>query len=80
MRSRWSCQPEPGLRDALRQRGELLVLEEMAKIAVVIERDADGFYAYVPLLRGCQSEGATYEEAVANVREATELYLETFDQ
>jgi predicted RNase H-like HicB family nuclease len=35
-----------------------------------------GFTAYVPALRGCISEGDTREEAVANLREAIELYLE----
>jgi len=31
----------------------------------------------VPRTKGCQSQGDTLEEAVANVREAIELYLET---
>ena len=30
-----------------------------------------------PELKGCQSQGDTIEEAVANIREAIELYLET---
>jgi hypothetical protein len=28
-------------------------------------------------LKGCQSQGASIEEALANIREAIELYLET---
>jgi predicted RNase H-like HicB family nuclease len=28
-------------------------------------------------LKGCQSQGATIEEALANIREAAELFLET---
>jgi predicted RNase H-like HicB family nuclease len=47
------------------------------KISVVIERDEHGYYAFSPELEGCQSQGATFEEAFANVREAAELYLET---
>jgi len=47
------------------------------KISVVIEQDQDGCYAWCPELRGCQSEGATVEEALKNIREAAELYLET---
>ena len=35
-----------------------------------------GFYAWYPELRGCQSQGDTLEDAVANVRDAIELYLE----
>jgi predicted RNase H-like HicB family nuclease len=47
------------------------------KVSVVIEKDENGYYAYSPELDGCQSQGATFEEALANVREAVELYLET---
>jgi predicted RNase H-like HicB family nuclease len=47
------------------------------KISVVIEKDAEGYYAYCPELSGCQSQGGTFEEVMANIREAAELYLET---
>ncbi len=47
------------------------------KASVVIEKDEHGFYAWCPELKGCQSQGDTIAEAVANVREAIELYLET---
>lgn len=47
------------------------------KASVVIEKDENGFYAWCPELKGCQSQGDTLEEAVANVREAIELYAET---
>lgn len=47
------------------------------KISVVIEQDQDGCYAWCPELKGCQSEGSTVEEALANIREAAELFLET---
>lgn len=47
------------------------------RISVVIEQDQDGCYAWCPELKGCQSQGATVEEALANIREAAELYLET---
>jgi predicted RNase H-like HicB family nuclease len=47
------------------------------RTSVVIERDDHGFYAWCPELRGCQSQGATLDEAMANIREAVELYLET---
>ena len=33
----------------------------------------------VPSLPGCISEGETEEEALANIKEATELYLETIE-
>ena len=47
------------------------------KISVVIEKDAEGYYAYCPELSGCQSQGDTFEDVLANIREAAELYLET---
>ena len=47
------------------------------KASVVIEKDEHGFYAWCPELKGCQSQGATLEETIANIKEAIELYLET---
>jgi predicted RNase H-like HicB family nuclease len=47
------------------------------KVSVVIEKDEHGYYAFSPELEGCQSQGKTFEEAMANIREAVELYLET---
>jgi predicted RNase H-like HicB family nuclease len=34
------------------------------KVSVVIEQDADGFYAHCPSLPGCQSQGETVDEAM----------------
>ena len=47
------------------------------KISIVIEKDEHGYYAYSPELEGCQSQGETLDEAVSNIKEAIELYLET---
>ncbi|MGC8855147.1 MAG: type II toxin-antitoxin system HicB family antitoxin [Halothiobacillaceae bacterium] len=44
---------------------------------MIIEKDEHGYYAWCPELRGCQSQGASLEETLANIREAIELYLET---
>jgi predicted RNase H-like HicB family nuclease len=38
--------------------------------------DEGGYTAFVPSLPGCISEGNTKEEALKNIREAIELYLE----
>ena len=47
------------------------------KIKVVLEPAEEGGYTvYVPSLPGCISEGDTYEEAMENIKEALELYLE----
>ena len=47
------------------------------KINVVIEKDEYGYYAYCPELSGCQTQGDSIEEALLNIKEAVELYLET---
>ena len=39
--------------------------------------DEGGFTVYVPSLPGCISEGDTKEDALANIREAISLYLES---
>ena len=38
--------------------------------------DEGGYTVYVPSMPGCISEGDTKEEALANLREAIQLYLE----
>lgn len=38
--------------------------------------DEGGYTVYVPSLPGCISEGDTKEKALANIKEAIELYLE----
>ncbi|MBI2899679.1 MAG: type II toxin-antitoxin system HicB family antitoxin [Planctomycetes bacterium] len=49
-------------------------------LKVVLERsEEDGFTVFVPSLPGCISEGDTVEEALRNIREAIELYLEPVD-
>jgi predicted RNase H-like HicB family nuclease/predicted RNA binding protein YcfA (HicA-like mRNA interferase family) len=51
------------------------------KYRVLIEQDEDGFYvAEVPALPGCVSQGHTREEALANIREAIALYLESLKE
>ena len=47
------------------------------KYTVIIEKDQEsGFTVHVPALRGCLSQGETREEALANVKEAIEVYIE----
>lgn len=42
-----------------------------------LEPEPDGGYvATVPLLPGCISQGDTREEALANIREAMDLFIE----
>ncbi len=50
------------------------------KLRVVLEpSDEGGFTALVPALPGCSSEGETRDEALANIQEAIQLYLEPVD-
>lgn len=47
------------------------------RYTVVLEREEDGGYvASVPALPGCVTQGNTRAEALVNVREAIELYIE----
>lgn len=47
------------------------------KFKVVLQpSDEGGFTIHVPSLPGCISEGETVDEALANIHEAIELYLE----
>ena len=47
------------------------------KLKIIMEpSDEGGYTVYVPALPGCISEGDTAEEALENIREAIELYLE----
>jgi len=48
---------------------------------VVIEEDEfetgeQAYHAYAPTLKGCHTWGHTYEEALAHIQEAVELYVE----
>jgi len=47
------------------------------RYTVVLEQEQDGGYvANLPALPGCVSQGDTREEALGNIREAIELYLD----
>lgn len=53
----------------------------MMKLKVVLEEsDEGGYTVYVPSLPGCISEGDSEEEAIKNIKEAIELYLEPLDE
>ena len=50
------------------------------KLKVVLETSEEGgFVVYVPSLPGCVSEGESESQALENIREAIELYLEPVD-
>lgn len=46
-------------------------------IKVIVEPGEDGYFvAHVPSLKSCWSQGKTKQEALENIREAIDLYLE----
>jgi predicted RNase H-like HicB family nuclease len=50
--------------------------ERIKYLVTLREAEEGGYTVEVPALPGCISEGATYEEALANIREAIVAYLE----
>lgn len=44
--------------------------------SAIIGHDAAGYWARCPELHGCYTQGRTYEEALANLREAVGLHVE----
>ena len=47
------------------------------KYTIIIEKGTEsGYVAYAPVLRGCVSQGETREEALSNIKEAMEAYVE----
>lgn len=50
------------------------------KYAVVIEKAANNYSAYVPDLPGCISTGRTIDEAEQNIREAIVLHIDGLQQ
>ena len=47
------------------------------RIKVIVEPGEDGYFvARVPALKGCWSQGKTKAEALENIKEAIDLYLD----
>jgi predicted RNase H-like HicB family nuclease len=47
------------------------------KLKVIIEKGEDGYFTvHCPSLRSCWSQGKSKKEALKNIQEAIELYLE----
>ena len=49
-------------------------------VNVLLSKEQEGYYVYCPELPGCHSQGETFEEAISNIKEALELYLETMSK
>lgn len=45
-------------------------------LPIVIEKDKSGYYAECPALQGCYTQGKSYEEVLANIKDAVILHIE----
>ena len=51
------------------------------KFTIIITKGEDGYFvAHCPSLKSCWTQGKTEEEALNNIKEAIELYLEPDDE
>jgi predicted RNase H-like HicB family nuclease len=51
------------------------------KLEIVLEQEEDGTYSvHCPALKGCHSQGETRKEALRNIQEAIQLYLEVANE
>lgn len=48
----------------------------MRQVVLIPDIESGGFTVIVPSLPGCISEGDTEEEALANIKDAIDLYIE----
>ncbi|MEE8167542.1 MAG: type II toxin-antitoxin system HicB family antitoxin [Candidatus Hydrothermarchaeales archaeon] len=46
------------------------------RLSVVVEKDADGYFAFCPELQGCYTQGDSYEGALKNIKDAIRLHIE----
>jgi predicted RNase H-like HicB family nuclease len=51
----------------------------MRQVILIPDEDGIGYTAEVPSLPGCYSQGDTLEEALTNIREAIEGYVEALE-
>jgi len=54
-----------------------LAIPYTATIRQLEQEEGGGWYAEIPELPGCSSDGETVEEALSNLEEAMELWIET---
>ena len=50
------------------------------RYTIILEHETDGgYHAYSPVLKGCHSQGDTLDEALQNMREGIEVYIESLE-
>ena len=61
-------------------RGVYSVYEVSMRYKIALQKSDEGYSVSVPGLPGCWSQGATEEEALANIQVAIKEYLEARDE
>jgi len=46
------------------------------RFSVIVEKDDDGYFASCNEMQGCYTQGDTYEEVIANIKDAIQLHVE----
>ena len=45
---------------------------------IIFEKEDDGgYHVFCPTLKGCHSQGDTYDEALTNIQDAIKIYLDS---
>lgn len=55
-------------------------IANVLQYTAVFEPEKKGYSVTIPALPGCISQGESFEEALANIKEAAELYLEDLNE
>jgi predicted RNase H-like HicB family nuclease len=67
---------EEQMRQVTRKSPEKKSRTTIFRLPVIVEKDDDGYFVYCPRLQGCYTQGDTYEEAIANIKDAIHLHIE----
>jgi len=52
--------------------------QKIYNYTVIFEKESEGgYHAFCPVLKGCHSQGDNFEEALVNITEAMELYIDS---
>ncbi|WP_026793766.1 MULTISPECIES: type II toxin-antitoxin system HicB family antitoxin [Planktothrix] len=52
--------------------------KQVYNYTVILQKEPEvGYHAFCPILKGCHSQGDSFEEAIDNITEAIELYIES---
>jgi predicted RNase H-like HicB family nuclease len=46
------------------------------RFSVVVEKDREGYFASCPELQGCYTQGDSYEEVMAEIKDVIKLHIE----